>query len=318
MEYRRSSETAVLAAMLRAAHLLLDEAPWILRDEFAGRFIGFETADSLLLTLRTVEDGLRRRFKADVVDVWMQSTRAYMALRSRFAEDELADAIARGVSQYVILGSGFDSFAYRRRDLEGSLLIYEVDHPATQDRKKTRIRELGIRTPSHLTLVSVDFEQDILLERLRASGYSMEKPAFFSLLGVISYLSEEAIFRTLSQIARSTAGSEVVLNYMVPVGMLSHEHDREVVGMTEAITAERGEPLRSYFRPDRLLALVRDAGFNQVRDIGAQEINARYVSDRSDGLRFTERMRLLRARVAREASARDEYVGGIGSAASIA
>jgi methyltransferase (TIGR00027 family) len=304
MEKGRSSETAVLSAMLRAAHPLLDSKPWILEDEFAASLVGIDSAAALFAALTCLEDELTEQFPAKLVEAWMTSTRAYVTLRSRYAEGELDKAIARGISQYVILGSGFDSFAFRRRNLESGLNVFEVDYPATQHRKQGRLTELGLERPPHLRFVSLDFEQQPILEGLEESGYCLQEPAFFSWLGVAGYLSEEAIVRTLQQVASAANGSELVLNYMVPEAMLLEEEDRQIVRMLESLTAARGEPVRTYFDPVRLAALARESGFTYVQTLGPDELDARYLlANRIDGLRFTPRMRLLKAGVDRTGTA---------------
>jgi methyltransferase (TIGR00027 family) len=118
-------------------------------------------------------------------------------MRQRYTEDELDKALARGVGQYVILGAGLDSFIYRRPDLAAGLRVFEVDHPATQQWKRARLRELHLNLPSNLTFIPLDFEQQTLADGLRAGGHQPELPTFFSWLGVTQYLTEEAVFETL-------------------------------------------------------------------------------------------------------------------------
>ena len=129
-------------------------------------------------------------------------------MRSRYTEDELSKALARGIKQYVILGAGLDSFAYRRRDLADVLRVFEVDHPATQQWKRVRLQELGIELPPNLTFIPINFEQQTVTAALQAGGYWPEEPAFFSWLGVIGYLTEEATFKTLREVVAAAPGSE--------------------------------------------------------------------------------------------------------------
>jgi methyltransferase (TIGR00027 family) len=223
-------------------------------------------------------------------------------LRSRYAEDELSKAINRGISQYVILGAGLDSFAYRRRDLAGVLRVFEVDHPATQRWKQARLRELHVELPPHLAFIPLDFERQTVAEALRVEGYRPEKPAFFSWLGVTWCLTEETIFATLQQLASAAPGSEVVFEYPVAETLLDEE-ERQMLAIIKALGAVRGEPVRSLFEPARLVARVRELGFALVWDFGPEEANARYFAGRTDGLRFPHIGHLLKAQVGEASSA---------------
>jgi methyltransferase (TIGR00027 family) len=166
------SRTAIGTAMLRAAHYLLDAEPRILDDSFARAFAGFSSDEELLKALDDLKfpDFLRMR--------------TLFVVRNRYAEDELARSVAQGTSQYVILGAGLDSFAYRRRDLLQVLDVYEVDHRASQAWKRHRVDELGIKVPGRLHHVPVDFEHETLTRALSAAGVDLGAATFFSWLGV--------------------------------------------------------------------------------------------------------------------------------------
>jgi methyltransferase (TIGR00027 family) len=297
MKERHGSETAVLAAILRAAHPLLDEKPWIFEDTFAAPFAGIDNDAALLASLRSLQEELARKFPPILIKEWMRSTRVYVSLRSRYAEDELNKAIERGISQYVILGSGLDSFAYRRRDLAASVRVFEIDYPATQLKKQARLRELGLNAPPHLTFVPLDFERESIMEGLQEVGFRCKEPAFFSWLGVAGYLTEKAIVRTLKEVAAGASGSEIVFNYLVCEALLRDDQERQILRMLESLTVSRGEPLRSYFEPTHIAALVRKSGFAQVWDLAPEELDALYLADRTDGLRFTPRIHLMKALV---------------------
>ena len=144
MEQGQPSRTAIIAAMLRAAHLLLDADPKILRDELALSLSGVENEAALLTRLATIETEVARRSTPEVAQAMASYTRAGTVMRQRYTEDELGKAIERGVGQYVILGAGLDSFAYRRADLTGVVQVFEVDHPTTQQWKQARLRELHL------------------------------------------------------------------------------------------------------------------------------------------------------------------------------
>jgi len=219
-----------------------------------------------------------------------------MTVRSRYAEDELEKAVRNGMTQYVLLGAGLDSFAYRRHDLVERLSVFEVDYPSTQQWKRGRLRELNTPVPSNLTFVPVDFERQTLIEALSAAGYRVEEPAFFSWLGVTQYLAEDAIVRTLQEIASLVTGSEIVFEYLVPEERLEGV-EREYLASVKAGSARRGEPWRGCFEPARLEGLVKGLRFTEFTDLDAEAINARYFANRRDGLRSPSADHLVRARV---------------------
>lgn len=296
MEEGRPSSTAVAAAMMRAAHLLWDAEPKILRDELALGLSGVGDEATLRTTLDAMLTELQADFSAAFAQAVFRHFRAMAVLRSRYVEDALAQALSRGVRQYVILGAGFDSFAYRRKDLASVVQVFEVDHPVSQQEKLARLRALRVDLPTNLRFVTVDFEKQTLVDGLQAGGYCMEEPAFFSWLGVTQYLTEAAVYRTLQEVASLASGTEIVFMYVVPAAWLADE-DRRLLAVSTASSASHGEPWLSFFEPAQLAARVKDLGFAEVWDLGPTEANARYFAGRSDGLRVASLGHLMKARV---------------------
>jgi methyltransferase (TIGR00027 family) len=223
-------------------------------------------------------------------------TRAGTVMRQRYTEDALEKALARGVGQYVILGAGLDSFAYRRPDLAGVVRVFEVDHPATQQWKRARLQALDLTPPSNLTFVPLDFEQQTLADGLRAGGHRPELPTFISWLGVTQYLTEEAVFETLRYVVSLAPGSEIVFQYVVPEALLD-DGNRRLLAMFKAASAARGEPWLSLFEPTTLAARVKELGFTQVWDFGPKEANTRYFAGRADGLCASPMHHLMKGQV---------------------
>jgi methyltransferase (TIGR00027 family) len=283
MESRGPSRTAVLTATLRAAHYLFDGAPKILTDPFARDFAGFASDEEV----RKALDALALRD--------LSRLRTAFAVRSRYAEDELSVAIQRGISQYIILGAGLDSFAYRRQDLMRAIHVYEVDHPATQSWKRARLRELGIKSPPTLRHVPIDFEQATLISGLAAGGVNRNAKAFFSWLGVTQYLPRDVVLNTLREIASATApGTELVVQFIVPAATLSPEEGNLVTAAAAAV-ASMGEPWLSFFDPEDLETNMTEIGFEQIVHFGSEEATERYLIDRSDGLRLPGYFRMIKA-----------------------
>lgn len=263
------SRTAMMVAMRRAAHQLFDARPLVLDDPYAVPIIGPE-AEARLGSMRP---------HGRVARVG----RAFMVARSRFAEEALARAVRNGVHQYVVLGAGLDTFAYRNPFPMGTLRVFEVDHPATQAWKREKLAKAGIRIPADVTYVPVDFERRTLAEGLAAAGFDPSAPAFFSWLGVVMYLSEEAIATTFRYIAERPAGSGLALDYSMPAAALSWV-ERIIRWSMARRVAKAGEPFRSFFTPATMRALLERAGLEPVEDLGPPEMNARYFHGRTDGL----------------------------------
>ncbi|MGA9633267.1 MAG: SAM-dependent methyltransferase, partial [Candidatus Acidiferrales bacterium] len=223
-----------------------------------------------------------------------RALRAFMAARSRYAEDELARAIARGAAQYVVLGAGLDTFGYRNPHAEGGLRVFEVDYPATQEWKRRQLEATEIEIPASVTFAPVDFERQTLADGLRAAGFDREKPAFFSWLGVTMYLSDEAIASTLGFVASLPPGGGIVFDYVVPRESLSLIERMALDALSRRVDAA-GEPFRTFFDPKVLGERLIGIGFRSVEDLGGDEINARYFKGRADGLRVGNVGRLLSA-----------------------
>ncbi|HUW35875.1 MAG TPA: class I SAM-dependent methyltransferase [Rhodocyclaceae bacterium] len=262
MSDREPSRTALATAYLRAAHQLLDATPPILDDPVAVRLLGAGAAERI------------RAAAGHYRTPGALALRAHVVLRSRFAEDRLAAAVGRGVSQYLILGAGFDTFALRQPAWAQSLRIFEIDQPATQAAKRARLSESGLAMPANAAFADIDFERESLRAGLHRQRISSQTKTFFSWLGVTMYLSEAAIDAALQTMASFPSGSEVVLTFLQPSGpaaAASPLADR-VAGI--------GEPFVSRFEPDALREKLLAAGFTQVAFLSSEEAGARYFAAR--------------------------------------
>jgi methyltransferase (TIGR00027 family) len=266
MQEGKFSRTARRVAIRRAAHQLLDH-PRVLDDPLALRIIGSEAAEAL-------------RSDPKENHAFSRAFRAFMVARSRYAEDELARAVAHGVRQYVVLGAGLDTFAYRNP--HPGLRVFEVDHPATQAWKRERLQAANIAIPPSLTFVPIDFEQQTLGDGLAHSGFN-GPAAFFSWLGVTPYLTREACMTTLSFIANLPAGSGVVFDFAVDPALLN-AGQRQALDALSARVARYGEPFRLFFDPGKLQHELKGMGFHRTEFLQGKDLNARYFKERSDGL----------------------------------
>ena len=200
--------------------------------------------------------------------------RLFTAARSRIAEEALSSAVERGIRQIVILGAGLDTLALRNPHGARQIRIYEVDHPATQAWKCQRLAEAQIAIPPWLVLVPLDFERDDLGGKLVAAGLQQNSPAFFTWLGVVPYLTQGAIGRTLDYMA-SIQNSEVVFDYMEPPQAFS-EQMRELVAKRNEQLEKMDEGWASRFEPAGIAAILRSHGFSDIEDISFQEIVSRF------------------------------------------
>lgn len=275
------SRTARGAALQRAAHQLL-EVPPVFDDPLALRIFGAEGVRWLGANLEPYR-GVRSR-----------AMRAFLVMRSRYAEDELALAYARGVRQYVVLGAGLDTFAYRNP--HPRLKVFEVDHPSTQAWKRSRLREQAIGVPASTVFAPVDFETQTLAAGLRAAGFRADRPAFFSWLGVTIYLSREAVAGTLRYIAARPAGSQVVFDFAPPPSTLGDAERRSHETMAAGV-ARAGEPWIGYFHPGQVTEELRTGGFSRAQALGSDDMNGRYFAGRADGFRLYGSGRMMTASV---------------------
>jgi methyltransferase (TIGR00027 family) len=296
VEEGKPSATALISAMARAAHLLWDQPPKIFEDALALRLSGCESEAALKAQMEQLDAELARTTNPDFALTLRRLMTATAVMRSRYLEDEVDGAVRRGVYQYVILGAGLDSFVYRRPELAKVLHIFEVDHPATQAWKRTRLRAAGVELPANLSLVPVDFEKESLIDNLLMSGYRTDAIGLFSWLGVTMYLSTEAIFGTLRAVGALAPGTEIIFEYSVPKDLVDEE-TQKMLAVVLTATQARGEPQRSFFEPAKLAEQVRKLGFAEVSDFGPDAANARYFKDRTDGLRTHPLNHYMRARV---------------------
>ena len=262
------SRTALGVALRRSVHQLYDQ-PLVLDDPVAARILGSAYPDEL------------QQAEVERNGTFAEIFRAFLVARSRYAEDNLLRAVEAGVRQYVLLGAGLDTFAYRNP--HSGLRVFEVDHPATQAWKQDLLRRSGIEAPSSLRFVPVDFERQGLADQLGAAGFDFGTPAFFAWLGVVPYLTIEAFRGTVGLIAGGPTGSGAALDYVVPRESLPF-HERLARDLLASRVRKAGEPFRLSFTPEQIASEL--AEFRQIEDIGSKEINARYFTGRTDRLGF--------------------------------
>lgn len=265
-----ADSTAVRVALWRALHVEVDAPPHVLQDEVG-------------LQLVAPDDGWRSR--PDMDPQFTRPFRASIVGRARFIEDLVVEQAGRGVGQYVILGAGLDTFAQRRPEAASRLVVFEVDRPGPQAWKRRRLIDLGFGVPPSLRLVPVDFEAgDAWWQRLREAGFDAARPAVVASTGVSMYLTKDATAATLRQVAALAPGSALAMSFLLPIE-LADPDVRPGLQLAEKGARASGTPFISFFRPEEMLALARQAGFRDAQHVSAAMLAQRYFAGRSDGFR---------------------------------
>jgi methyltransferase (TIGR00027 family) len=272
-----SSKTALAVAYLRAAHQIFDCSPLVLDDPIALPLLGVEA------------EALIRSSRDKYMSPEAKALRAHVVLRSRYAEDRLRTSMSRGVTQYVILGAGFDTFSLRQPSWADGLTIIEIDHLCTQKLKQTKIQEAGISVPRNLKFLSVDFERESISEALSRAEFDHKHPVFFSWLGVTMYLTQATIAATLRSMSTSPKGSEVVLTFMQNADLES-----SAVQTLATRVAEIGEPFVSYYTPDSIKKELLICGFSEAHVL-TPDTSADYFSDEVGTLTNPKRSSIVSA-----------------------
>lgn len=275
------SSTAERMALERAAHQVIDN-PLVLVDPLAIRMVA--PGQALLL---------RDRSRRGINSIIRKPMRATVVVRSRIAEDEMAEAAARGVTQYVLLGAGLDTFGYRNP--HAGLRVFEVDQPSTQRLKQERLAAAAVSIPDRVTFVPCDFSRQVLPAVLDAAGFDRTRPAVFAWLGVVMYLERKDVLETLRFVASLPVGTVLIFDYALPpaaVPWLIRLFYRTLLRRLAA----QGEPWISFFEPDQLRADLAAAGFTTIEDLDANTINRRYLDNRADGLKVSVASRIVKAR----------------------
>lgn len=273
-----------MSAAARAAHLLVDDTPTIFADTMAHTLLGLQ-ADELL--------AYHRQFGAHPA---LSGARTTATVRSRYTEDRLARLADRGIDQYVILGAGLDSFAYRS-PLAPAMRVFEVDEPGTQRWKRKLLAETAITVPPSVCFVPLDLEIDSarsLLAGLAHAGFDPRRPALVSCLGVTMYLTSAAIEHVLAVLSGFAPGTEIIAEHLLPA-----EH-RDAAGHTYAelvmaAAAEQGEPWKTLLGVERIEALLNAHGIEPVEHLRLRDAVDPENWDRTDGLHPFELSILTRA-----------------------
>jgi methyltransferase (TIGR00027 family) len=304
MHETTASRTALVTSLMRAVHTRFDR-PALIEDPWGDRLV--PEADRIAIqelvtsaldpAVRSKIDGLGSSEAVLHAGLRVNPLYGMVIVRTRYAEDALEAAVAQGARQYVIVGAGMDSFALRRPAFAEALEVFEIDHLATQDLKRRRLREGAFEPPGRLHFIAADLGQEQLGAALARSPFRRDEPAFFSWLGVTAYLTRDANLATLRAIAGCAArGSELVFTY-IDRRELDQDCQSKSIGSVRARVASMGEPWLSGFDPSLLAEDLRDVGLTLVEDLGGEQLRTRYCRNRTDGLSPADTAHIARARV---------------------
>lgn len=274
-----------MTAAARAAHRVVDRPPLVFDDTLAASLLGTQ-ADELL--------GHHRAHGEHLV---LATARAQATCRSRYTEERVKSAVRSGIRQYVLLGAGLDTFAYRS-ELADHVHVFEVDHPVLQQEKKDRLAAAEIRVPENVTYVPLDFEHEELASSLSARGFDPRQPSVVALLGVSMYLTAEAVADTLGATGTFAPGTQVIMDYVLPEG-LRDAPARQYVDAVTAFAAERSEPWHTFLAPDDLATLLPSCGLELVADVRQHEMLDAAQWERQDALVPIDLFRMAHARTGR-------------------
>ncbi|TMI89448.1 MAG: class I SAM-dependent methyltransferase [Bacteroidetes bacterium] len=263
---KEPDNTAVRTALWRALHMQMDAKPYVLEDK-----IGLKLIDPPDDWQQRPDMKFTKRLRASIV------------ARARFIEDLIIEQSKHGISQYVILGAGLDTFAQRRPDIASKLQIYEIDQPDTLTWKQQRLIELGFGDPEYLHFVPVNFETSSWWEQLLKAGFNANKPAVVACTGVSLYLTKDAITSILNQIATLASGSKLAMTFYLPTELLDEE-DKPMQEIAEKGARAAATPFVSFFAPNEILALAREAGFKEAKTISTKDMEQYYFTNRTDNL----------------------------------
>lgn len=263
---KEPDNTAVRTALWRALHVQVDAKPHVLEDEIglklAAPQVGWQERPDMKFT---------KRLRASII------------ARARFIEDLITEQSQQGISQYVILGAGLDTFVQRKPEIASTFQVFEIDQPGTLAWKQQRLTELGFGIPEYLHFVPVDFEISSWWEQLLKAGFDTNKTAVIACSGVSLYLTKEAIISILNQIAALVPGSKLAMAFYLPMELLDEE-DRPMQEIAEKGARAAGTPFVSFFAPDEILVLARDAGFKDAKTVSTKDMEQLYFAKRTDHL----------------------------------
>ena len=274
MQTRQVSQSTLFPSIFYAAHQIIDQDPKILKDPIAIGLVEGSSEDEIKANIDQFQSPLAKLMRSAFI------------LRHRFNEDQLEEAVKLGIKQYIILGSGLDTFAYRQPDWAKNIQIIEIDLPHSQHFKLSRLRENGIKIPDNVKFISGNFETESISKILDRQNINSDIPTFFSSIAVTQFLSERAneeIFRFVASLPNL---SRISLTITFPDSKIEGL-EAELRSLAKAGSAAAGEPWISEYDPFRLIESLKTMGYREIKHLTPELAQSLYFKNRSDGLMAT-------------------------------
>ena len=282
MEDGSPSQTALMVAVLRAHHCHFAPEPKILKDTTALPLSGMADLDAVKDYKNGVIEFFSGLSSRETAESFVQQISDSVCMRSRLVEERLTKARKQGLEQLVILGAGLDSTAYRFTEQLNGLPVFEIDHPATQHWKKTRLTECNINLPDNLKFVGFDFENQTLAEALEAGGVHSNAVTMFTWLGVQMYLTPATVQATLAVLGKFPPGSQLIMDFAMPDATHPDEQLQDPVGELNRVVSEMGEPFESTYTEQELETCLKEAGFSDVSFYTVERILDSFLNGNRD------------------------------------
>ena len=282
MEDGSPSQTALMVAVLRAHHCHFAPEPKILKDTTALSLSGMADLDAVKDYKNGVIEFFSGLSSRETAESFVQQITDSVCMRSRLVEERLTKARKQGLEQLVILGAGLDSTAYRCTEQLNDLPVFEIDHPATQHWKKTRLTECNINLPDNLKFVGFDFENQTLAEALEAGGVRSNAVTIFTWLGVQMYLTPATVQATLAVLGKFPPGSQLIMDFAMPDATHPDEQLQDPVGELNRVVSEMGEPFESTYTEQELETCLKEAGFSDVSFYTVERILDSFLNGNRD------------------------------------
>lgn len=273
MNTKTIDHTAQRVALWRALHLKIDAPPYILEDFYAEDISNA---------------GSDWRNRPDMNPEGCRIPRANTVARAKLVEDMLDKEIQQDMKQYVLLGSGLDTFLLRKLENYKNLSLFEIDRQHNLDWKKNRIKELKLPFPERAHFLGVDFENNQKWwDVLKSSSFKSNEKSFIVSTGVSMYLTDEANKETITAISKFPKGTVFAMTFMLSLDLMEPEI-RALQEMTMKYAAAANTPFISFYYPEDLVNFAKKLGFSEASTIQGKQYNEMYFKNRTDHLKAVD------------------------------
>ena len=300
MKKHESSLTSLVSAFSRAYHVKEDN-PIIFNDTLAQAFLSKDEynaiSSNMVQGISFFSPKMAEKLKGNNAAILKWITQIQLSptplARAAYAEKIVVNEIKLGVEQYVILGAGLDTFAWRH--LNTGATVFEVDHPSTQQFKLQHLQQAGLEFPNKLKFVAMDFTKELSLEKLISAGFDPSKKTSFSLLGVTYYLTKDVLRQLFGTLFKDLPkGSSIVFDFADEKLFTEQGIYNRVQNMIQMVQAS-GEPMKYSTSLLDLEQLLAEQQLLIYEHLSPQDIQNQYFSNRDDDLQAFETIHYIHA-----------------------